>query len=239
VTFDDAYSGVAEYAFPILKKYGFGAAVYVVTDQTGGTNEWDQKSGSTTLRCMSADQIRHWAEEGIEFGAHTRTHADLRAHGDAELIQEIQGSMHFLSDLLGRPVDSFAYPYGHYPERAKKIVEQTFDLAFTRDEGLNGLYTDPFLLRRITVLPDDTLADLAFLMRLGSSPLRRLKHLHKRFGTPVCLVRQACRAMARQLKRLRTREEHMAGSCAHGRSEEILSGESRDPTVRDECVDKC
>ena len=26
---------------------------------------------------MTAEQIRYWATQGIEFGAHSRTHADL------------------------------------------------------------------------------------------------------------------------------------------------------------------
>ena len=42
LTFDDAYADVAEYALPILRKYGFSGAVFVVTERLGGTNTWDE-----------------------------------------------------------------------------------------------------------------------------------------------------------------------------------------------------
>lgn len=179
LTFDDAYADVAQYALPILKKYGFSATVFVVTDRVGGTNAWDEKKGSTTLRCMTAEQIRQWAAEGIEFGAHSCTHPDLRTLSEAELAEEMRGSAQYLSNLLGKRVQSFAYPFGSYSMAAKKLAEETFDLAFTCDGGLNALYTDPFLMHRTMVFPDDTLADLAFWAKLGSSPFRPMRYLRE------------------------------------------------------------
>ena len=64
LTFDDAYADTAEYALPILKKYGFGAAVFVVTERLGGTNTWDEAEGCGTLHLMTAEQIRYWADAG-------------------------------------------------------------------------------------------------------------------------------------------------------------------------------
>ena len=37
-TFDDGYADLAEFALPVLRRYGFGAAVFIVTRQLGGTN---------------------------------------------------------------------------------------------------------------------------------------------------------------------------------------------------------
>ena len=77
LTFDDAYADTAEHALPVLCQHGFGAAVYVVTQRLGATNTWDDPGKRYMLRLMSAEQIQYWAAKGIEFGAHTRTHADL------------------------------------------------------------------------------------------------------------------------------------------------------------------
>jgi len=65
LTFDDGYVDLVEHALPVLRRYGFGAAVYVVTGQFGGTNAWDEALGRSTLRLMTADQIRYWASQGI------------------------------------------------------------------------------------------------------------------------------------------------------------------------------
>lgn len=180
LTFDDAYADCAEDALPILKRYDFGSAVFVVTDQIGGTNAWDEKCGRATLHCMTAEQIRRWSTNGIEFGAHSRTHPDLRTLSDADLSNEIQGSAQHLSSLLGSRVSVFAYPYGYYSEAVRKHAEEIFDLAFTLDEGLNGLSTDSYLLHRTKVYPTDTLIDLAFYVKLGWSPIPRLRRLRER-----------------------------------------------------------
>lgn len=50
LTFDDGYEDLVEHAFPVLRRYGFGAAVYIVTGQLGGTNAWDQASISSRFR---------------------------------------------------------------------------------------------------------------------------------------------------------------------------------------------
>lgn len=194
LTFDDAYSDMAEHALPILKGYGFSATVFVVTSQIGGTSEWDEKRGVATLRCMNAEQIRHWAAEGFEFGAHTRTHADLRSLQDGDLESEIAGSAEDLSRLLGQRVHSFAYPYGHYSEAAKRHVEKVFDVAITCDKGLNGLSAEPALVRRTMVCPRDWLLDLAFYVNLGFTPLNRLRRLRQRlrlFRRSLCRWRLA------------------------------------------------
>src|ERR1700730_6891640 len=72
ITFDDGYADLTEYALPVLQHYGFGAGVFIVTGQVGGTNAWDE--GSAPHQLMTGDQIRYWATQGIEFCAHSRTH---------------------------------------------------------------------------------------------------------------------------------------------------------------------
>ena len=77
LTFDDGYTDLVQFAFPVLEEHGFKAAVYVVTERMGGTNTWDEVRGGGCHRLLTADQIQFWVKRGIEFGAHSRTHADL------------------------------------------------------------------------------------------------------------------------------------------------------------------
>lgn len=172
ITFDDAYADIAEYALPILKQYGFSAVVFVVTGQLGGTDNGDEARGCGTLRLMSAEQIRYWAGQGIEFGAQGRTHADLTQLSTSELLAEVAGSKCDLSALLGSPVISFAYPYGAYNQVVQDVVHREFDLAFTKEEDVNYLRTDPYLLRRTAVGATDSLREFARHVRfegLGTS----------------------------------------------------------------------
>jgi peptidoglycan/xylan/chitin deacetylase (PgdA/CDA1 family) len=178
LTFDDGYADLVEYALPVLRRYGFGGAVYVVTGQMGGTNAWDKACGSGTQRLMSAAQIRYWASQGIEFGAHSRTHADLTTLSAKELAEEVIGSRDELADLLGSRVASFAYPYGSYNQAACDCVRGAFDVAFIADdqnEGLNHLLTDPHLLLRTMVQANDSLLDLECRARWGYNPILNLR----------------------------------------------------------------
>lgn len=167
VTFDDAYADTAEYALPILKKYGFGATVFAVTGLLGGTNAWDEARGSGTHRLMNAEQIRYWAANGIEFGAHGRMHADLTVLSADELANEVQGSKADLEALLGAPVTSFAYPYGSHNDQVIEAVRASYDLAFSCTEGINTIHTDPHLLRRAYVGPGDSLFTLRLIACRG------------------------------------------------------------------------
>lgn len=175
LTFDDAYADLADYALPLLRQYGFGAAVFVVTRQVGGTNVWDEQRGIGTLRLMTAEQIRHWAAQGIEFGAHSRTHTDLTKLSGDELKGEIIGSRDDLANLLGLRIVSFAYPYGYYDQTVLDCVRRAFDLAFSADEGPNTLRTDPHLLRRTMVKHKDSLADLEYRARWGWNPMEQFR----------------------------------------------------------------
>lgn len=196
ITFDDGYADLAQHALPVLRRYGFGAAVFVVTGQLGGTNAWDEARGSGTHRLMSAEEIREWAAQGIEFGAHTRTHADLTTLSAPEIEQEVAGSRHDLEQVLGRRVTSFAYPYGFFTDGVVDCVREAFDLALgirPRERGINHLLTDPHRLQRTMVQPDDTVLDLACRVTLGFSPMATLR-ARVRLRTRLRRAKQAIRA---------------------------------------------
>jgi peptidoglycan/xylan/chitin deacetylase (PgdA/CDA1 family) len=169
LTFDDGYADFPDHALPILQRWGFGAVVFVITKKIAATNSWD---GAVL---MSASQIRECSKLGIEFGAHSRTHQNLTLLSDARLRDELRGSREDLSAIIGAQVTSFAYPYGYSNEQVRARVRESFDLAFTCDEGVNERGMDPYLLRRTMVQPGDLLVDLACRVRWGWSPVSALR----------------------------------------------------------------
>ena len=169
LTFDDGYADFPDYALPVLLRYGFRAVVFVVTGWIGARNSWDGAP------LMTAHQIRQCSAHGMEFGAHSRTHPDLTSLSGTQLREEIAGSGEDLSAIIGTRVTSFAYPYGFWSEEVRARVRESFDLAFTCEEGLNQIDTDPLLLRRTMVQPGDLLLDLACRVHFGWSPVTALR----------------------------------------------------------------
>jgi peptidoglycan/xylan/chitin deacetylase (PgdA/CDA1 family) len=167
-TFDDAYLDLATHALPVLEQYGFPSVVFAITGHAKGGNLWED------LPTMTMEQLRHWSARGVEIGAHTRTHPDLTAISDSAVSDELIGSRKDLDDAGLRPL-SFAYPFGAFDARIRKLVDGLFPMAFTCEEGLNNASTDPLLLRRTMVHPGDTLIDIEFRAAFGKSPLDWLR----------------------------------------------------------------
>ena len=143
---------------------------------------------------MTAEQIGYWSTQGIEFGSHTRNHADLTTLDKEQLEEEIAGSACDMASLLGSRVASFAYPYGFYNQEALDCVRQTFDLAFGVNPtlaGINCLGTDPHMLRRTMVQSTDSGFDVEWRARIGFSPVTRARSrlkLRSRFQKVMRLI---------------------------------------------------
>jgi peptidoglycan/xylan/chitin deacetylase (PgdA/CDA1 family) len=197
ITFDDAYANVAEHALPVLRRLGLTATVYVVTARIGASSAWDVAKGLTTLRLMDPEQIQHWAGEGIEFGAHGRTHVNLTTLNGSQLAEEVEGSADDLADLLGVRTISFAYPYGSHDLGVRQCVQRVVDMALSSESGLNGLRTDPFMLHRAAIQPTDDMSAFAWRIRLGKLPSEwlhdRMRALIKRRHVAAATVRQFTR----------------------------------------------
>jgi peptidoglycan/xylan/chitin deacetylase (PgdA/CDA1 family) len=166
-TFDDAYVETAQFALPLLEKYGFGGCVFAITGHYLSGKYWEG------LPVMTVGDLRAWQARGIEIGAHTRTHPDLSSVDDLTMESEIKGSRDDLEKAGLSPM-SFAYPYGIVNDRTRAVVAKSYEIAFTCDEGLNDIHTDLMLMHRTCVWSWDTLIDVALRARLGWSPLRNM-----------------------------------------------------------------
>jgi peptidoglycan/xylan/chitin deacetylase (PgdA/CDA1 family) len=175
LTFDDAYSDLTEHAFPILERHGFGANVFVVSGELGGCARWQRDPDLARLPLLAPEQLRRLGERGIEVGAHGRTHANLNLAKEEELSSEIELGRAELASALGHSVAAFAYPYGAFNERALGLVRRLFSCAFTANDGVNTLRTDPHLMSRTMVQPSDSILELELRVRLGRNPIERAR----------------------------------------------------------------
>ena len=120
--------------------------------------EWAgvENNGRQEYRSMNADEIVGLSKSGvIDIGAHTITHPVLAALSAEEQSDEIVGSQKKLESILGRSVNTIAFPYGNtgdFTPQTLEIVRQAgFKAACTTVSGTVTNGKDPLALPRRAV----------------------------------------------------------------------------------------
>lgn len=171
ITIDDAYADTLSHAHPVLRRYDYPATVFVVSDRAGGANTWSNLDDLKGRPLLGWAEMARMARDGIEFGAHTRTHPRLPESSEQQARREIVGGREELERRLQRPIRTFAYPFGERNATSEKIVEETgFWGACGVEPGLNTLGTPPYALRRIEI--EGTLPLSRFLLALWTGHTR-------------------------------------------------------------------
>jgi peptidoglycan/xylan/chitin deacetylase (PgdA/CDA1 family)/GT2 family glycosyltransferase len=119
LTFDDGYEDFLLEALPALDATGYPATLYASTGLLR-----DERPVLHTLpgRMLSWEQLRDVAAAGVEIGAHSHTHRELDTLSRAEATWEVTHSRARLEQELGRPVRTFAYPYGYSNAQVRAAV---------------------------------------------------------------------------------------------------------------------
>jgi len=153
ITMDDGYRSVYKIAYPILKKYGFTATVFIYTSFVGVSN-----------MAITWKQLRKLKAEGFTIGSHTLSHADLTKKKDGEtendflarVTKELVESKKIIDRKLKQDTFSFAYPYGRYDQMTSQIVREAgYKVAMSVRRGGNPFFADPLSLKRDQILKRD------------------------------------------------------------------------------------
>ncbi len=157
ITIDDGWKTVSTIAYPILKKYGFSAVLFVYTEL--------MKSKPSSV-ALSWDEVKAMAESGvIEIESHTVSHSDLTKISDEKIIKELKESQRIINMKVGKSPQFLAYPYGNFNE---KVVAAMKDLGyragFTVIRGSNAFFYNKFSLSRSMVYNSEKMGDFAKLL---------------------------------------------------------------------------
>lgn len=112
ITFDDGYDNSYTHAFPILKKYGFPATIFLITNSIGSPEY------------LTPEQIQEMEKHGIRFGNHSFTHPILTEIPLTQAKKEIIESKKKLAVLIKHPSSIFCYPEGRYNLAIADLVKQ-------------------------------------------------------------------------------------------------------------------
>jgi peptidoglycan/xylan/chitin deacetylase (PgdA/CDA1 family) len=200
LTFDDGFADFFTDAFPVLKRYGFVATLYIATAFVNGTSHWLQHMGEGTRRMLTWKQLGEISMSNVECGAHSHSHRQLDILPLSIAQDEIVQSKRRLEDHLGREVSSFAYPFGSHTASLRRLIRDAgYTSACAVKYALSSENTDPFALARLMVRADTDIATLSTLLSGSSSS--SITTMYMRARTPVWQVaRRSSALIMRHLK---------------------------------------
>ena len=142
LTFDDGFKDQYTNAYPLLKRYGFGATFFIVTRFVDeGRDEY-----------MSWAEVELLHAGGMEIGSHSYTHPALRGKSFDYIVWQVLGSKEAIEARTHEPVRFFSYPSGQYDQQVVNVLRSAaYWGAVTVDAGSLQSSERPFELRRIRV----------------------------------------------------------------------------------------
>ncbi len=163
LTFDDGHASFFELARPVLKRFGFLADVFQVTDFIGQSHY------------HGPDQLVRLKDEGFAIGSHGASHQPLTGLGRAELSDELSRSRNKLSDLLGDCI-SFAYPHGAMNRLTQRALKAAgYQAVYTSEPGLVGNFPNFAVLKRVALTRATDMESFRRLLADDPVLLRRLR----------------------------------------------------------------
>jgi peptidoglycan/xylan/chitin deacetylase (PgdA/CDA1 family) len=143
VTMDDGDPSVYDIAAPIFERHAIPYIVYAVPGRIGQKDH------------MTPAQLRTLSDRGAVIGSHSMSHRSMASLSSAELRTELADSKKILEDITGRPVTSFAYPFGTLRDFNRDVAdalrEEGYAFALTSQHGPVQAGQDPMMVPRIKI----------------------------------------------------------------------------------------
>ena len=129
ITFDDSRTEHITIAAPQLEKHNFKGAFFIMTVTNNKKN------------FLSHDEIAQLANNGHTVGLHSWDHVMVTKYTDSTFWkQQVLDPQSKLEEMIGKPVDYWAYPNGVYNRDAAEQLDKHFKLSFILMAKRDSLY---------------------------------------------------------------------------------------------------
>ncbi len=172
LTFDDGYKNNYTYLYPLLKKYGLKANIFLVPGFIGSSG--DSVSGKNEY--LHVNDINCMSNKVVQFGLHSYDHKSYNDLTISQIEEDIRSCRTRLKDLHIPYQPCLAYTYGAFPKKDTKKRNQMFctmqangvQCAFRIGNKVNKIpVKDKFLLQRIDIRGDESFVRFKLILVTG------------------------------------------------------------------------
>jgi peptidoglycan/xylan/chitin deacetylase (PgdA/CDA1 family) len=117
LSFDDGWRDGLVVVAPLLTRLGVRATFYVNPGLWGADHQLVTGHAGRLLTAAEAGTLAR--DAGMELGAHSMRHDDLRTLDDAALAADLADGKAAVEAVTGRPCRTLAYPFGAYDARVQ------------------------------------------------------------------------------------------------------------------------
>ena len=112
ITFDDGLLDVYETAYPFLKEKNIPFTIFVIADFLD------------TPGYITTDNLKEMASDSpVTIGSHGVTHKNINSLSPSEQKYELNHSKEYIEEIIGKPVNSFAFSHGQYDKSSVKLMK--------------------------------------------------------------------------------------------------------------------
>lgn len=133
ITFDDTRGEQYSIGAAEMKKYNFKGVFFVMTVAINRPNY------------LSSEEIKAFSDSGNTIAAHTWDHHMVTKYSGEDWNTQLVKPKAKLENIIGKPIDYFAYPFGLWNEAAiPEIQKSGYKMAFilsTKRDSIHPLYT--------------------------------------------------------------------------------------------------
>ena len=143
ISFDDSRTEHYSIAAPELEKRNFRGAFFIMTVTNNKKNY------------LTNDEIAELSERGHSIGLHSWDHVMATQYSDSTIWEkQVYAPKKKLEDMIGKPIEYWAYPNGVYNKEAAEELDKHFKMSFILLAKRDSVY--PLQTIRRIIVPSDS-----------------------------------------------------------------------------------